>query len=133
MNAWKLALVGILITLAAFLGAQACAAVMVGAAVIVCGPKRLRSLPNAVRNEAATQLMMVLLASGMTLALSVVSLAAGNSLLGMMAVLAGWLGLGMSVLFAAFHFESYTAAPRVTRKVYSRPPAFEERRLPWAS
>lgn len=132
MKAWKLALVTILAALAAFLGTQACAAVWVGVAVIELGPKRLKSLPYAVRHEAAAHLLAVLVSAAGALVASFIGKLAGTSVFGSMAVIAGWLGLGTSVLMTVFHFESFPVRP-VNRHVVSHTTVFEEKRLPWAS
>jgi len=106
-----------------YIGAQAVVAGIAVAAVIAFGPKRLRSLPRAVREDAAVQLLGIITAALIAFGMSCVSKFITSVELAAFMSLAAWLIIGSAALMGAFHFTCYPVKP-----VMSRPPAIRQER-----
>lgn len=116
MKSWKIiALFGCMILLAR-LGIQSTIAVVAAAVVIEFGPDRLKSLPYAVRESAAAQLLVILSASVACVGASFLSLIALSQTHAMLFGLASWLCIAVVGLVSVFHVISYPVNRRRTIK-----------------
>lgn len=124
MKAWKAVLIAVAgVAIFSFIGAQAVVAGLAAAAVIAFGPKRLRSLPRAVREDAAVHMLGIIAAALISFGMSCASKFITGVELAAFMSLAAWLIIGSAVLMGAFHFACYPVKP-----VMSRPPAIRQER-----
>ncbi|MEN6372338.1 MAG: hypothetical protein ABFD64_10035 [Armatimonadota bacterium] len=133
-NAWKAIMIAVMITaVLSLLSVQACMAGLAAAALIGYGPRRLRSLPRPVREDAAIQLMWILAASFAAIGVSYIGKSASRVELAALASLAAWLFIGMMVLLGAFHLTCYSKRPVACKPPAAKPVRDYKRSLPRAS
>ncbi len=121
MRKWKAITIGITIFLAARLGFQAAAAVIICAMVIECGPARLKRIPRRLRQQAALQMLGMLIAGVVSVGLAFSAYRASELPIARLASLASWLAVSAMPLAALFHFVSFPIRPtRMAREIAVR-------------